>query len=257
MLRGVDELTRSHIGQSDDLANPLIRRLELFAPLSTADRDVLIKAVANTRSVPAQTDLVREGDPPKYVHVVLEGFACRYKIVEGGRRQIVTFLVPGDVCDAHIFILDRMDHSIATLSDTKVAVISRDVVETVFEHHPAIMKALLWSSLVNESIAREWLANMGRRSPDKRIGHLLCEMLTRLKIAGLASHDRFAFPVTQADLGDTVGLSTVHVNRTLQELKEKKLIASKRWLFEVLDLERLEEFSDFDPSYLHCSRASD
>ncbi len=96
---------------------------------------------------------------------------------------------------------------------------------------------------------------MGRRSPNKRIGHLLCEMLIRMRAVGLTTDDRFALPITQADLGDTVGLSTVHVNRTLQELKAKKLIASKRWLFEILDMPALMAFSGFDPGYLHLDPA--
>lgn len=230
---------------------PLVRRFEMFAPLSLTDRDLLIRSVSNVRAVPAQTDLARERDRSIHVHVLLEGFACRYKIVEGGKRQIVNFLVPGDICESHCFILNMMDNSVATLADSKVAVLSRDSMEPLLESRPAIMKALFWVTLVGGSISREWLANMGRRSPDKRIGHLLCEMLVRLQAVGLADDNRFAFPITQADLGDTMGLSTVHVNRTLQDLKEKKLIAAKRGMFEILDVPRLRAFCDFDPSYLH------
>ena len=233
----------------------MIQRLETFRTLSTVDRDALIKATEDTRSVPSQTDLLREGDAPEFVRVLVEGFACRHKIVDGGRRQIVGFLVPGDICDAHVFTLSHTDHNVVVLTEAKVATIPRDTVESILATHPAIARALLWSSLVNESMSREWLANMGRRLPSKRIGHLLCEMLTRLRAAGLVLDDRFTFPITQADLGDTVGLSTVHVNRTLQELKRKKLIASKRWLFEILDVPALMAFSDFDPAYLHLDPA--
>ena len=232
-------------------ANVLVRRFETLGPLPRADKEALIRATGHVRNVAAQTLLSQEGDRPQGVHVLLEGFACRYKIVDDGKRQIVGFLVPGDVCDAHVCILDHVDCSVAVLTDSCVAVMPRETLDAIYAHHPALTRALLWSSLVNESVSREWLANMGRRTPNKRIGHLLCEMLVRLRAVGLAENDRFAFPITQADLGDTVGLSTVHVNRTLQELKGKKLIASRRWLFEVLDVERLIEFSDFDPSYLH------
>ena len=232
-------------------AHPLIRRLDTFRALSTLDKRALGNVIQEIRGVPAHMDLLREGDASNLVRVLVYGFACRYKIVDGGKRQIVGFLVPGDICDAHAFTLGYADHNVAVLTDARVAAISRDAMESVLADHPAIVRALLWSSLVDESISREWLANMGRRSPSKRIGHLLCEMLTRLGAVGLADDDRFAFPITQADLADTVGLSTVHVNRTLQELKAKKLIASKRWLFEVTDVPALMAFSDFDPAYLH------
>ncbi len=209
------------------------------------------------RTFPAQTDVVREGDPCGTAHVLVEGFACRYKIVEGGRRQITGFLVPGDCCDAHMFVLDRMDHSILTLSEARVALVSRETMRTLTAAHPAVERAITWSTLVDAAISREWLANMGRRSPDRRIGHLLCEILLRLKAVGLSEEQRFAFPITQADLGDAVGLSTVHVNRTLQELKEKKLIQWRRGQFEVLDLARCQHYSDFDPGYLRCLRDMD
>ena len=247
-----EELTRAPDGVT---LHPLIHRLETFRPLSAADKAALGRATADTRSIPSHTDLLREGDAPDNVRVLVEGFACRYKIVDGGKRQIVGFIVPGDICDAHVFTLTHTDHNVVVLTEAKVAIIPRDAVEAILADRPAIARALLWSSLVNESISREWLTNMGRRSPGKRIGHLLCEMLTRLRAVGLATDDRFAFPITQADLGDTVGLSTVHVNRTLQELKAKKLIASKRWLFEVLDVPSLMAFSDFDPAYLHLDPA--
>ena len=218
---------------------------------SARDRDSILALESNARIFAPQTEVVREGDAPTHVHVLLDGFACRYKMVEGGRRQIVSFLVPGDLCDGHFFMLDVMDHSILTLSEARIALIQRDTVRTIFETQPAITLAFLQTALIGESISREWLANMGRRSPDRRIGHLLCEMLVRLRAVGLADNDRFALPITQADLGDTMGLSTVHVNRTLQDLKEKKLIHSKRGMFEVLDVPRLEQYSDFHPDYLH------
>ncbi len=236
------------------LVHPLVARLEALSPLSSADKEAILSAGSNIRSFSSQTDLVREGDQATHIHVLLDGFACRYKLVEGGKRQIVYYLVPGDLCDSHASFLDTMDHSILTLADSKIAVIPRDTLRGLFDNHPAVLRAFLCSILVSESISREWLANMGRRSPDKRIGHLLCEMLLRLRAAGLADDDRFSFPITQADLGDTMGLSTVHVNRTLQDLKEKKLIVAKRGVFEVVDFPRLRDFCDFEPSYLHIAQ---
>lgn len=231
-------------------AHPLVRRLDGLHPLAAGEKEALAAATSDVRIYPAQSDLIKEGDQPTHIHVVVEGFACRYKLVDGGKRQIVSYIVPGDICDPHLFLLDVVDHGVLTLAESKIAMISRSSIRALLDNHPAITRAFLCSALVDESVSREWLANMGRRSPDKRIGHLLCEMLTRLQSVGLAENDRFAFPITQADLGDTMGLSTVHVNRTLQNLKEKRLIASKRGVFEILDVARLCEFSDFQPSYL-------
>lgn len=231
--------------------HPLVSRLDALSPLAASDKEAVLAAVSNARSFSAQTDLAREGDEPTHVHVLLEGFACRYKLVEGGKRQIVYYLVPGDLCDSHASFLEVMDHSILTLAESRIALIPRETLRALFDNHPAVLRAFMCSTLVGESISREWLANMGRRSPDKRIGHLLCEMLLRLRSVGLADNDRFTFPITQADLGDTIGLSTVHVNRTLQDLKEKKLIIAKRGVFEVVDFARLRDFCDFEPSYLH------
>ena len=135
-------------------SHPLIRRLEMFRALSSVDRDALITSTRDVRSVPAQTDLLREGDAPEFVRVLFEGFACRYKIVDGGKRQIVGFLVPGDICDAHVFTLGHTDHNVAVLTDSKVAVVTCNVVEGVLTAHPAVARALLWSSLVNESVSR-------------------------------------------------------------------------------------------------------
>ncbi len=232
---------------------PFLAKLEALSPLSPADREAVGAALSNIRSFSAQTDLAREGDMPTHVHVLLEGFACQYKLVEGGKRQIVSYLVPGDLCDSHASYLDVMDHSILTLAESKIALISREALRSLFDNHPAVLRAFLCATLVSESVSRAWLANMGRRSPDKRIGHLLCELLLRLRAVGLAHNNWFSLPITQADLADTMGLSTVHVNRTLQDLKEKKLIVAKRGLFEVLDFARLREFCDFDPAYLHLA----
>ena len=236
-------------------AAPFIARLEALVSLSTRDKDALLAAASIVRLFPAQTDLAREGDKATHVHVLLDGFACRYKLVESGKRQIVYYLVPGDLCDSHASCLEIMDHSILTLAESKIALIPRETVHALFEEHPAIVGAFLCSSLVSDSISRAWLANMGRRSPESRIAHLFCEMLLRLRSVGLADGNKFYFPITQADLGDTMGLSTVHVNRTLQMLKEKKLLTNKRGFFEIFDLQRLTDFCDFDPSYLHIARS--
>jgi CRP-like cAMP-binding protein len=238
-------------------AAPFIARLEALVSLSTSDKEALLAAASQVRSFPARTDLVREGDKATHVHVLLGGFAYRYKLVDGGKRQIVAYLVPGDLCDSHASFLDIMDDSILSIAESRIALIARDTLRELFEKHPAVLRAFSCATLVNNAILRNWLANIGRRSPEMRIAHLICEMHLRLYAVGLADGNKLHFPITQADLADTMGLSTVHTNRTLQMLKAKKLIVVRRGFFEIVDFKRLQDFCDFDPSYLQIKQSRD
>src|SRR5829696_9602803 len=233
------------------MPNPLIRKLARGAELSEDDRRTVEEAITDVRQIGPRQDLIREGDRPDEVHLILEGFACRYKTLADGQRQIMAFLVPGDICDLHVAILGAMDHGIGTLSACTVAFIPQTTVALLTEKHPAIIRALWWNTLVDEGILREWLVSMGRRPADKQMAHLFCELLVRLETVGLTDGNGFDFPLTQEELGDTLGVSTVHVNRMLQELRDYGLITLKGKTLTIPDFERLSEFADFDPNYLH------
>ncbi len=228
----------------------LTRKLESFCPFDQQDRDLLASVVAESWEIGPDQDIIQEGETPEDVHLITSGFACRYKLLADGSRQIFAFLVPGDFCDLHVFILNQMDHSIGTLSRCTVVNIPRDRVIRLTEH-PAIARALWWVTLVDEGTLREWLVNMGRRQAPERLGHFLCEILTRLNVVGLVTDNAFDFPVTQSELGDTMGLSAVHINRALQTLRSQNLIAFSRGRLTGLDLERLLAFSGFESNYLH------
>jgi CRP-like cAMP-binding protein len=232
----------------------LLRKLAHGALLSTAEQDAVRRAVADIREVPAHTDLIEEGAAPKFVHVILSGFACRYKVLPDGGRQIMAWLAPGDFCDLHVSILGHMDHSIATLSDSRVALIPRVVAERLALQLSALTRAFWWATLVDEGVLREWLTNMGRRQASKRIAHLFCELHARLGAVGLAEGDRMDFPLTQSDLADTVGLTSVHVNRVIRWLREAGMVTWKGHDLQIDDVGRLRAFSDFDPNYLHLDR---
>lgn len=229
---------------------PLTRKLQHLATLSEADERVIDDATRATRRVRAHEDLIREGERPDNIILVLEGFAYRYKLTEDGRRQILAYLIPGDFCDLHVFVLDHMDHNIGTLSDCRVAEIPPARILKLSET-PAIARALWWATLVDEAILREWLVGMGRRDASQRIAHLFCELHVRLRAVGLVADNRFELPITQEELGDTTGLTLVHVNRTLRSLREAGLIEIERGRVLILDPERLKEFSGFTPGYLH------
>ena len=234
--------------------NVLIRKLEGFAPLSRDDKRLLDEVIASSHEVKARTELIREGEAPASVKLVLEGFACRYKATVEGKRQIMAFLVPGDFCDLHVFVLKQMDHTIATLSPCRVVEIARSKVLELTER-PAIARALWWAALVDEATLREWLLNIGQREAPQRIAHLLCELLLRLRAVGLANGDSYTLPITQAELGDTVGVTTVHANRSLQTLRDAGLITLKNKQLVILDAKRLGEFSGFNSNYLHLDQA--
>lgn len=223
--------------------------------LSPADRAVLERAASErVRSFGPRVDIAREGDRPKDVQLILSGWACRYKQLEDGRRQVVSFFLPGDICDLNIFILREMDHSIGTITPVSIADLSRDFFDQIGAGHPRIVTAFWWESLVNSAIQREWTMNLGQRTASERMAHLLCEILVRLRLAGLTQADSCDFPLTQADLADATGLSKVHVNRTLQELRSAGLIVLKGKTLVVPNLGRLMNAGLFNANYLHMER---
>ncbi|GEO19324.1 Crp/Fnr family transcriptional regulator [Microvirga aerophila] len=234
------------------MMNRLTRKLEAFGPLPDADKRLLDEIIRDARSVKPRTDLIREGETPNDVNLILEGFACRYKMTPNGTRQIVAYLVPGDFCDLHVFILKAMDHTIATLSQCQVVKIPRPRILALMER-PAIARAFWWAALVDEATLREWLINVGVRTAEQRVAHLLCELLLRLETVGLTNGDTYELPITQAELADTVGLTAVHVNRVLQRLRGDGLITLKGKNLVILDVARLKALSGFNPNYLHLS----
>lgn len=235
----------------DRLGSALALRLEAFTRLSNDDRAALARVSHVTREVPPRRDVVREGEKPRDVHLVVQGLACRYKTLPDGRRQIVGFFVPGDFCDLNVYVLQEMDHSIAAITRVRVADIDRDAMDALTAERPRITQALWWHELVNASMQREWILNIGQRTAYERLAHLLVEMFLRLRAVGLTQGQCCDFPVTQTDLADATGLTSVHVNRTLQELRRDGLIELAHKRLRIPDLQRLMDASMFNANYLH------
>ncbi|WP_201842031.1 Crp/Fnr family transcriptional regulator [Microvirga zambiensis] len=241
------------------MATYLIRKLEQFTQLSSEDKQKLERAAAaKVRVVRPREDIIREGDKPRQVNLILDGWACRYKVLEDGRRQIVGFLVPGDVCDIRMFILKQIDHSMGALTPVRVAEIPSDTLLDVIDTSPRLTRAMWWNSLVEEAISREWTTSLGQREAIERLSHLFCELYFRLKAVGLTENGQgrksFEFPVTQDQLADATGMSTVHVNRTLQLMREQELIIWKGKTVTIPDLEALMSVAMFNANYLHLDR---
>jgi len=237
--------------------NRLARKLEAFTRLSARDKTALDRVWKCQRQIcTAQRDLICEGDVPHRVPMIVDGWACRYKALLDGRRQITGFFLPGDICDFNVFILKRMDHSIRALTAVTYVALSPPDVEELTSAHPRIMHGLWRESLVNASIQREWTVNLGQRSALERLAHLLCELFIRLRIVGMTRECSCEFPVTQSELADTLGLTAVHVSRTIKSLRARGLIRLQDRKLEILDFDALRRIALFDSNYLHLDRDS-
>jgi CRP-like cAMP-binding protein len=235
---------------------PVVRRLSALRPLSEAGIAAIRAAL---RERPAKTaageDLVVEGDRCDSVRLFLSGWACRYKALEDGRRQIVSFVLPGDTCDAYVYLLSTMDHSIATLTPVTYCELDRTAFERLMSADVSVAEAFYCETLAARAIQREWAINLGRRDALERVAHIICELFERLRAVGHVDGNAFAFPVTQMDLADATGLSTVHLNRTLQELRAAGLITLRDRSLTILDPQGLRNAAMFNPNYLHLDRS--
>jgi CRP-like cAMP-binding protein len=236
--------------------NPLNLRLQAFAELTSEDHAALDRLVRGpVREVPARRDLIREGETPRSAYVVLAGWGCRYKALPDGRRQIVDFLVPGDICDLDLYMLRQMDHAIGAITQLKVAEIAPGELGQVTLKHGSIAQGMRMDELVKISVQREWTLNVGQRTAYERLAHILCELYLRLQIVGLTDGRSCDFPLTQLDLADATGLTAVHVNRTLQELRKDALIELHSRTLTIPDFEALRNAGLFNANYLHLDRS--
>ena len=237
--------------------NILFRKLSCFTDLTVEDGRAIEKLCEHRITVEAKRTLIREGERPNDVYLLLEGWGYRYKLLPDGGRHILAYLIPGDLCDIHIFILKTMDHTLGLLSPATVAVIPQELILEVMDKHPRIERALWWATLVDEAVLREWLVNIGQRDAFKRIAHLFCELWLRMRAVGLASEGQFSLPLTQEEIGDTMGLTTVHINRVVQRMRAAGLIELGRRQLTIIDPKRLMKEAEFEPNYLHLARRPD
>lgn len=238
-------------------ANPLARKLENFIPITADDERVLDGLERSQESIEAHQDIIEEGQVPRSVFLVREGLACRYRILPDGRRQIMTFLLPGDLNDLHVFLLKEMDHSIAAITPVRIAAISRESVMELAIQRPRITAGLWWASLQEEALLRERIVALGRRDAVGRVAYLLCELLWRHQAIGLAEGHSFELPLTQAELADALGMTAVHINRVLQKLRGQGWIVLRNRTVVLNDVAALQARAEFTRGYLHLRGAPD
>jgi CRP-like cAMP-binding protein len=233
----------------------LLSRISSFFPLGEAERAALAALPLQVTDLRKDQDVVREGDRPTRACIIVEGLACWSKMTGKGQRQITAFCMAGDIPDLQSFHLTELDSTLTTISPCKVAFVRHDALQVLCDEYPQIASAFWRMTLIDSAIFREWVVNVGSRSAYSKLAHVFCELVTRLGVVGLAEELKCDLPITQTQFGDATGLSTVHVNRTIQELRVRKLIAMKGSSFKVLNWEGLQDAGDFDPAYLHITPA--
>jgi CRP-like cAMP-binding protein len=236
------------------MSNPLIPKIEQFGPLTDEERQVIEDAIARVSEFGPREDIIREGDCPSGSSFILEGCACRYNHLSSGKRQITAFYVPGDFCDLHSFLLKKLDDGVAAVTHCKVAFVPHQTLREITKHYPYLTRVFWMTTLVDGAVHREWMTGLGRLEARDRLAHALCELYVRLEAVGLTGDHSYELPMTQTELGDAFGLSTVHVNRVMQELRGEGLITSKGRTLVINDWKCLQRVAQFDPEYLHIGQ---
>jgi CRP-like cAMP-binding protein len=237
------------------VTNPWAMKMEQFTSFTFEERERLDALIAfKKREFGAHEDIIADGAHSDHCHVLLTGLACRYKILPDGERQIMAFLVPGDLCDAEIFVLKKMDHAVGTLAPTTTGMIPSSEMKQLLREVSPISEALWWGTMTDLGVLRERIVDQGRRDASERIAHLLYEMLVRYRVSGAAKGLSMDFPITQTDLADATGMTPSHANRVLQRFREDGLIELRGRTLTITNAPRLKALGQFSASYLHLDR---
>lgn len=227
------------------------RKLDRLTALNATEIAMLDDTSAPTRTIPPHRDLIAEGDKPGPTFLLLNGWACRYKVLTDGSRQIVAFLMPGDFGDIDTGSIHRMDHSIGTLTECQVVSVPSERMRQLTGATATLARAFGRSQMIDEGVMRAWIVNIGRRDSVARVGHLLLELYARLGDVGLTSGGSCRLPLTQTVLADALGLTPVHLNRVLRDLRERDVATLSLGTLHIEDLDELVRIAGFDGSYLH------
>jgi len=236
--------------EPDRSRNPLAMRLANFVPLLDEDIRLLDALVSNEVRLDVGVMLLTEGEPARPAFIVIAGLACRYRLLADGRRQILTFLLPGDFYDLHAFLLNVVDHSVITMTQVRVAFVERDTVFDIVANKPRIAAVLWWSGMQEAAMLRERIVALGRRDARGRVAYLLCELLWRYAAIGMGDRQTIAFSLRQHDIADALGLTSVHVNRVLQDFRAGGLIILGDRRLTISNLARLQEIAELNDDYL-------
>ena len=222
--------------------------------ISPEEEKALRASVSETRDLPSDRIFIQAGQELSVCTLLIDGLMCRYKDLAGGQRQIAELHVAGDFADLHSFTLKRLDHNVLTLTPCRIAVVPHERIAEITERLPHLTRVLWFATNLDAAIHREWELSLGRRSALARVAHLFCELQVRLGIVGLADETGYDLRLTQTDIAECLGLTSVHVNRTLKELRESGLVEFRNWRVKILDRKELERVAEFAPDYLYLER---
>lgn len=228
-----------------------LMKLRARSAVSVEEEALLRQLPSGTRSVAAKTTIIRAGEQLTTSTLLLHGLMCRYKDLRDGQRQITEMHVAGDFVDLHSFTLKQLDHNIMALTPCEIAAVPHERLTRLTEESPHLTRLYWFSTNLDAAVHREWELSLGRRSAHSRIAHFFCEMQARLSLVGLASQSGYALPITQIDLAECAGMTSVHVNRVLKDLREQKLAEFSRGCVKILDASRLRRLAEFDDAYLY------
>jgi len=230
---------------------PMLRKLRYWFDLDEDDAAAVLALPHRVKALERLHYVVRERETATHCCLMISGYSIRHKIVVHGARQIVAIHMVGDMVDLQNSMLETADHSVQMLTAGEVALIPREAIQELALQRPRIGMAMWKDTLVDGSVFREWIANVGRRDAATRLAHVLCEFALRLKIAGLGEQTTYELPMSQEQLADVLGLTSVHLNRTLQALEQQQLISRNKRSVTIGDWQRLADAGDFDATYLH------
>jgi CRP-like cAMP-binding protein len=231
-----------------------LKQLRRRTEISPEEERAIRGAVSETREVAADTMVIRSGEEVHSSLMLLDGWMARSKDLQSGERQVTELHIAGDFADLHAFTLKRLDHDLLTLSDCTVAVVPHDRLKDITERYPHLGRVYWFSTNVDAAMNREWALSLGQRSALSRMAHLFCELYVRLDLVGRTNGKGYQFPLTQRELSECLGLTVVHANRTLQELRRRGLVELESRQLTILDHRGLEGVAEFDPSYLYLDR---
>ncbi|MGZ8997512.1 MAG: Crp/Fnr family transcriptional regulator [Allosphingosinicella sp.] len=235
---------------------PLLLKLRAREVFGNEEARVLRDSIAEIKEIPANRILVRASVPVDYSTLLLDGLVCRYSDLADGQRQIMELHVTGDFLDLHSFLLRHLEHHVGSLTPVRVAIVPHDALRLITEEHAHLTRTLWFSTLLDAATHREKILSVGRRAAVARIAHLMCELFLRLGVVGLAGPDRFKLALTQAELADATGLTSIHVNRMLKQLRDEGLMTFRGGEVVIHDWEGLRRIAEFDPRYLYLERLS-
>lgn len=239
---------------SDTILEPLLRKLESWHPLKPDERRTVLELPHFLRNLEPHQVLIWDGDRPQQTCMIVKGFACRHKVAGNGARQILSIHMKGDLIDLQNSLLGVADHNVQMITAGTVAFIPVEAVREIAYRIPSVGMAMWYETLVEGSIFREWLLNVGRRDAFTAVAHLLCELALRMEKAELGHSASYELPLTQEQLADAVGLTAVHVNRTLMRLEEQGHIRRTKRHITIDDWHTLAKVADFQPRYLHLQQ---